>query len=128
MAVETRQVSGRRTLHFHSYDEMLADVRAMAARPTGNWAIGRWVKCVSIWRRPSMFAGRFAVQGTLDPPAGGAFHQEAISLAADVTGLSPAARFRTIARSDGRGRDCALEKAVERLPQTGERHPQYSAR
>jgi Protein of unknown function (DUF1569) len=44
MAVKTKSVSGRRTLHFSSYDELLDEVRRLAARPTrhlGNWSLGQ---------------------------------------------------------------------------------------
>jgi hypothetical protein len=33
MAVSTKQATGRRTLHFNSYDDILADVHALAAGP-----------------------------------------------------------------------------------------------
>ncbi len=42
--VETAQVIGRRTLHFDSYDGILADVHDLAARPVhqlGNWTLGQ---------------------------------------------------------------------------------------
>ncbi len=42
--VETAQVPGRRTLSFKSYDEILADARAMNSQPTrhlGNWSLGQ---------------------------------------------------------------------------------------
>lgn len=41
--VDSTRVVGRRTLHFSSYDDVLADVRAMNSRPTrhlGNWTLG----------------------------------------------------------------------------------------
>jgi hypothetical protein len=44
MAVNTKRVTGRRTLRFSSYDEMLADVRALAqgsTRQLGNWSLGQ---------------------------------------------------------------------------------------
>jgi hypothetical protein len=44
VSVNTKQVQGRRKLRFSSYDEMLADARALAARPTrqlGNWSLGQ---------------------------------------------------------------------------------------
>lgn len=43
MAVSTKQATGRRTLHFNSYDDVLADVHALAAGPVrqlGNWSLG----------------------------------------------------------------------------------------
>jgi hypothetical protein len=42
--VETASVSSRRKLHFESFDEVLADVRLLATRPTrqlGNWSLGQ---------------------------------------------------------------------------------------
>ena len=42
--VETVSVPGRRTLRFQSYDDILADARAMNAQPTrylGNWSLGQ---------------------------------------------------------------------------------------
>jgi hypothetical protein len=42
--VETTQVAGRRKLHFQSYDDILADARAMNSQPTrhlGNWSLGQ---------------------------------------------------------------------------------------
>jgi hypothetical protein len=42
--VTPAQVSGRRTLHFNSYEDMLADVHAMQAsdkRALGNWSLGQ---------------------------------------------------------------------------------------
>lgn len=42
--VESTQVSGRRQLHFDSYEELLADVHQMNSRPTrylGNWSLGQ---------------------------------------------------------------------------------------
>jgi hypothetical protein len=44
MSVDTKSVPGRRNLHFESYDDILGDVRALAARPTrqlGNWSLGQ---------------------------------------------------------------------------------------
>lgn len=43
MAVNTKQVAGRRELHFDSYDQILGDVHRLAARPyrqLGNWSLG----------------------------------------------------------------------------------------
>ena len=40
----TTQVARRRTLHFSSYQDIVDDVHAMAARPTrhlGNWSLGQ---------------------------------------------------------------------------------------
>lgn len=42
--VETATVPGRRTLSFKSYDDILADARAMNSQPTrhlGNWSLGQ---------------------------------------------------------------------------------------
>lgn len=42
--VETAQVTGRRTLHFSSYQDILDDVHALAERPArqlGNWSLGQ---------------------------------------------------------------------------------------
>ncbi len=42
--VETTRVAGRRTLRFQSYDDILADARAMNAQSTrslGNWSLGQ---------------------------------------------------------------------------------------
>ena len=42
--VESTQAVSRRQLRFESYDQMLADVHAMHARPTrhlGNWSLGQ---------------------------------------------------------------------------------------
>ncbi|REK05453.1 MAG: DUF1569 domain-containing protein [Planctomycetota bacterium] len=42
--VETAQVSGRRELHFDSYQEILDDVHRLASGPTkhlGNWSLGQ---------------------------------------------------------------------------------------
>ena len=44
MAVESKNVSERRALHFSSYQEMLDDVHRLAGRPTrhlGNWSLGQ---------------------------------------------------------------------------------------
>ncbi len=44
MAVQSKSVSGRRELHFSSYDELLDEVRSLAAQPTrhlGNWSLGQ---------------------------------------------------------------------------------------
>lgn len=44
MSVDTKHVSGRRELHFSSYQEILDDVHALASRPTrqvGNWSLGQ---------------------------------------------------------------------------------------
>lgn len=41
MAVKTKHITGRRRLHFGSYDELLADARALSRVPTrqlGNWS------------------------------------------------------------------------------------------
>lgn len=43
MAVDTKSVEGRRKLHFNNYDQLLDEVRSLAARPTrnlGNWSLG----------------------------------------------------------------------------------------
>ncbi len=42
--VESTQVTGRRKLHFDSYDELLADVHQLNGQPTrylGNWSLGQ---------------------------------------------------------------------------------------
>lgn len=44
MTVNTKLVKGRRRVRFSNYDEMLADVRALAQGPTrqlGNWSLGQ---------------------------------------------------------------------------------------
>ena len=44
MAVNTKQVTGRRSLHFNSYQAILDDVHALASKPTrrlGNWSLGQ---------------------------------------------------------------------------------------
>ena len=44
MAVDTKRVEGRRELHFNNYDQLLDEVRSLAARPTrqlGNWSLGQ---------------------------------------------------------------------------------------
>ena len=44
MAVDTKRVSGRRTLHFNNQGEVLDDVRALASKPVkqlGNWSLGQ---------------------------------------------------------------------------------------
>jgi hypothetical protein len=44
MSVDTKQIQGRRGVNFASYDDMLADVRDLASRPTtqlGNWSLGQ---------------------------------------------------------------------------------------
>lgn len=43
MAVSTKHATGRRTLHFASYDDILNDVHTLAAGPVrqlGNWSLG----------------------------------------------------------------------------------------
>jgi hypothetical protein len=43
MAVDTRQVAGRRRLHFESVGDVLRDAEQLAARPVrqlGNWSLG----------------------------------------------------------------------------------------
>ena len=42
--VNSAQVTGRRTLHFNSYEDLLADVHAMQTsrkRALGNWSLGQ---------------------------------------------------------------------------------------
>jgi hypothetical protein len=44
MTVETTKAQRRRDLHFSSYDELLAEARALASQPTrqlGNWSLGQ---------------------------------------------------------------------------------------
>ena len=44
MSVDTAKVEGRRTLHFHSLDDILADVERLnqgKVRPIGNWSPGQ---------------------------------------------------------------------------------------
>ena len=44
MSVDTKRVTGRRKLHFATNEEMLDEVRSLAARPTrqlGNWTLGQ---------------------------------------------------------------------------------------
>ncbi len=125
MAVKTRQVSGRRTLDFHSYDEMLADVRMLAATPhrqLGNWSLGEVCQHLaktidgsldgSQARAPWMLrmVGPFIKKRFLSRPMSPGF------TAPPAFGLLP----DPTADADG---VAALEKAVERFRQTGERHP-----
>jgi hypothetical protein len=42
--VDSTRVTGRRTVHFDSYEELLADVHQMNAQPSrylGNWSLGQ---------------------------------------------------------------------------------------
>lgn len=42
--VDSTRVAGRRTLHFDSYEDLLADVHQMNAQPSrylGNWSLGQ---------------------------------------------------------------------------------------
>jgi hypothetical protein len=55
-AIETAKVDGRRTLHFNSIDDALADIdalegpaRAGAARCLGNWTIGQILGHLASW-------------------------------------------------------------------------------
>jgi len=51
MAVATKSVTGRRTLHFNSIDEMLADVDRLNQGPVtvlGNWSSGQVLKHLTI--------------------------------------------------------------------------------
>jgi hypothetical protein len=44
MAVDTRNVKGRRQVHYDNYRQLLDDVHALAAGPTrqlGNWSLGQ---------------------------------------------------------------------------------------
>jgi hypothetical protein len=47
MAVNTKQVAGRRQIEYSSYQDILDDVHSLAARPTrqlGNWSLGEICK------------------------------------------------------------------------------------
>ena len=51
MPVDTSKVTGRRTLHFHSLDDILADIERLnqgKIRTLGNWTPGRVLKHLSI--------------------------------------------------------------------------------
>ena len=50
-AVNTKQVVGRRALHFDSFDDLLADAEQMASVKTktlGNWSLGQILKHLAI--------------------------------------------------------------------------------
>jgi Protein of unknown function (DUF1569) len=44
MAVDTKHVSGRRTLHFNNHEEVLDEARSLSGKPVrqlGNWSLGQ---------------------------------------------------------------------------------------
>lgn len=51
--LDTTKVQNRRTLHFNSFDEVLADARALAAAPSlkqlGNWTLGQALNHLAAW-------------------------------------------------------------------------------
>jgi hypothetical protein len=56
MAVDTKHVNGRRTLHFASIDDALRDARALVEaesrgtlKPLGNWQVGQAFGHVAAW-------------------------------------------------------------------------------
>ncbi len=125
MAVKTRQVSGRRTLELHSYDELLADVRMLADTPhrqLGNWSLGEVCQHLAKTMDVSLdgsqarapwalrLVGPFIKKRFLSRPMPAGF------TAPPAFGLlpDPAAAAEGVA---------ALEKAIERLRQTSERKP-----
>jgi hypothetical protein len=125
MAVKTRQVSGRRTLNFNSYDEILADVRLLASVPhrqLGNWSLGEVCQHLaktmdlsidgSQARAPWLLrtVGPFIKKRFLSRPLSAGF------TAPPSFGLLP----DSAAAAEG---VAALEKAVQRLHQTNDRQP-----
>ena len=59
MTVNTKKVSGRRTVRYESYADMLADAEAMVAsdiKLVGNWSLGQILKHLA-------FSHHFAVDG-----------------------------------------------------------------
>ena len=128
MAVNTKQVAGRRTLHFSSYQEILDDVRSLAKGPTrqlGNWSLGQICKHLAK-------AMDMAVDGPPFRPGwflrtfGPLFKKRFLSRPM-TPGFRLPANAASLLPDEGDTNESVaiLEKAVQRLQQTAERkrHP-----
>jgi hypothetical protein len=123
MAVKTARVAGRRRLHFETYQDVLDDVRALAAGPTrqlGNWSLGEI--CHHLAKTMDMsIDGSKAQFPWILRTIGPLFKKRFISrpMPAGYTvpkgsGLMPEADATGVA---------ALERAVARIEQTHQRSP-----
>jgi hypothetical protein len=128
MAVDTRNVKGRRNLHYANYQELLDDVHALAARTTrqlGNWSLGQILQHLAR-------AMNMAIDGPPYKPAwvlrvlGPFFKKRVISRP-----MSPGFRLPKNAKalipeqSDVAAGVAAVEKAVTRLQQNPDRKPHF---
>ena len=124
MAVNTKQVAGRRTLRFSSYQEILDDVHALASKPTrqlGNWSLGKI--CMHLAAAMNM-----AIDG---PPFKPAWYIRTVGpllkkrfLSRPMTpGFQLPRNAGTLLPGDSDTAEgvAALEKAIQRLQQTRER-------
>jgi hypothetical protein len=126
MAVDTKNVQGRRQLHFNSYDEILADVRALSARPTrqlGNWSLGQVCQHLAAGMHMAIDGPPFK-PGWLLRTIGPFIKKRMITRP-----MSPGFRFPQTAtvlmpgNPDTAAGVAALEKAVARLREDPERRP-----
>lgn len=126
MAVETKSVAGRRTLHFSSYDELLDEIRSLAARPTrhlGNWSLAQVCQHLAAAMNMAIDGPPFKANFLLRL-AGPFLKKRVISRP-----LSPGFKFPKTATAlmpqDSEVADgvAAVEQAVARLGQNPERKP-----
>ena len=124
MAVNTKQVAGRRTLRFSSYQEILDDVHALASKPTrqlGNWSLGKI--CMHLAGAMDM-----AIDGPPFKPAWyiravGPFLKNRILSRPMTPGFRLPRNAGTLTPRDSDTAEgvATLEKAIQRLQQTRER-------
>ncbi|MEX0979336.1 MAG: DUF1569 domain-containing protein [Pirellulales bacterium] len=128
MAVDTRNVKGRRELHFANYGQLLDDVHTLAAgptRPLGNWSLGQILQHLAK-------AMNMAIDGPPFKPAwivrmlGPFFKNRVISRPMSPGFRLPKNGAALIpAESDVAAGVAAIEKAVARLEQNPDRKPHF---
>ncbi len=126
MAVDTKRVAGRRKVHFDNYEQLLADVRDLAGRPTrqlGNWSLGQICHHIAAGLNTAIDGAPF------NPPwilrkLGPLFKKRAISRPLSPGFKLPRQAGSLIPQSNDAAEGiAAIEQAVARLDQTPERQP-----
>lgn len=126
MAVQTKNVAGRRQLNFTCYQDILDDVHALAERPTralGNWSLGKICRHLAI-------AMDMAIDGTDFKPnvlirtVGRLLKKRYLTrpLSPGVR-LPKRAAFLIPSEADTTEGIAELERAIERMNRVAERKP-----
>lgn len=125
MPVQSKKVVGRRTLHFDSYDELLGDVRKLAAEPhrqLGNWSLGEACQHLAKTMDLSMDGAQSAAPWPLRI-VGRLLKKRYLSRTLPAGFTAPPQSGLLPDPSASAAGVAALEHAVGRLQQTVERHP-----